>query len=345
MKAPAVSVLRLGRMSVRWRPRTALVCLALAAIALILAALMIAAGSLAFTPAQVMASLIGQEPDPLTQRVVTLIRVPRALTACLAGGALGMAGAIFQSISRNALGSPDIIGFTTGAATGALVQIILHHAGPVETSAAAVAGGMATAAIVFLLSLHGRRTGGFRLVLVGVGVGATLSGVNTVLLVMGDLDQAASAQLWLAGSLDTRTWSHVIPAALGFALVIPIVMIHARNLDLLEMGDDVASELGVPVERTRIMLVMAAVGLTSLATAAAGPIAFVALAAPQIARRLNATPSVPIVSGALMGMVLLMAADLVSQHLPMLANMPIGLTTSLLGGLYLLWLLARSKSV
>ncbi len=345
MTRPTMFLLRLGTLSLRWRVRSLIACALLLAIVLWLAALLIATGTLSFTPGEVIASLVGRSTDPMTQRVITLVRIPRALTAILVGGALGMAGAIFQSISRNALGSPDIIGFTTGAATGAIMQIILYNAGPVQTSAAAVICGVATAAVVFLLSLHGRTSGGYRLVLVGIGVGATLSGVNTVVLVMGDLDQTASAQLWLAGSLDTRSWSHVIPAAVGFALIIPVVLSFARNLNILEMGDDVARELGIPVERTRLVLVMAAVGLTSIATAAAGPIAFIALAAPQIARRLTASPGVPVVGGALTGMVLLMAADLVSQHLPLAANLPIGLTTGLLGGVYLLWLLARRTSI
>lgn len=345
MTRSAMSVLRVGGMSVRLRIRSLVACAVLVATVLLLAALLIGTGTLSFTLREVIESLVGSGSDPLTEKVVTVIRLPRVLTAAFVGGSLGMAGAIFQSISRNALGSPDIIGFTTGAATGAIMQIVLYNAGPVETSVAAILSGMATAAIVFILSLRGRTTGGYRLVLVGIGVGALLSGVNTVLLVMGDLDQAASAQLWLAGSLDTRTWSHVWPAAIGFAVIIPVVVTHARNLELVEMGDDVASQLGIHVERTRLILVMAAVGLTAIATAAAGPIAFVALAAPQIARRLTASPGVPMVSGALTGMALLLAADLASQHLPLASKMPIGLTTGLLGGLYLLWLLARSKSI
>lgn len=345
MKGSFMLLLRFGVISLRWRVRSVIACALLLAVVLWLAALLVASGTLSFTAGEVLASLTGGNTDPMTQRVITLVRMPRALTAILVGGALGMAGAIFQSISRNPLGSPDIIGFTTGAATGAIMQIILYNAGPVETSAAAVLCGVATAAIVFLLSIHGRTSGGYRLVLVGVGVGATLSGVNTVLLVMGDLDQAASAQLWLSGSLDSRSWAHVIPAATGFLLIVPVVVLFARNLDILEMGDDVARELGIPVERTRLVLVMAAVGLTSIATAAAGPIAFVALAAPQIARRLTASPQVPVATSALTGMALLMAADLVSQHLPFAVNLPIGLTTGMLGGIYLLWLLSRRTSI
>lgn len=337
--------LRFGSLSLLWRPRTAWVCVALAGIGLVLAIALLGTGTLAFTPAEVTAALFGKSGNAMAERVVWGLRLPRVVTAACVGAALGMAGAIFQSISRNALGSPDIIGFTTGAATGAIIQIILFGAGPLAVSLSAVLSGMATAALVFLLALKGRTTGGYRLVLVGIGIGVTLSGVNTVLLVASDLDRSVSAQIWLAGSLAARSWSHAVPAALGLLLIVPVALWHARRLALLEMGDDAASQLGVSVERTRLAMVMTAVGLTALATAAAGPIAFIALAGPQLARRLCRSPDVPLLPGAAMGAILLLAADLISQRFPSGLNMPIGLTTGLLGGLYLLWRLTRDEKV
>lgn len=343
MSTPAT--LRIGSLSLRWRPRTALVCAVLAGTALALAVVLLGTGTLAFSSAEVVAALFGGGENPMAERVVWGLRLPRVVTAACVGAALGMAGAVFQSISRNALGSPDIIGFTTGAATGAIVQIILFGADPFAIALAAVLSGMATAALVFLLALKGRVTGGYRLVLIGIGVGATLSGVNTILLVASDLDRSISAQIWLAGSLAARSWSHAVPAALGLALIVPVALCCARRLALLEMGDDAASQLGVPVERTRLAMVMTAVGLTAMATAAAGPIAFIALAGPQLARRLCGSPEVPLLPGAAMGAVLLLAADLVSQRVPTGLNLPIGLTTGLLGGIYLLWRLARDERV
>lgn len=345
MKPSTQITFRTGRLSLRFRARTAAMCALLAALAVGLMFALLATGSLKISAGDIAASLLSPGTDPAVDRIILRLRLPRVLTALLVGASLGMAGAIFQSVSRNALGSPDVIGFTTGAATGAIVQIILFDAGPAETALAAVLSGMATAALVFVLSMRGRRTGSYRLVLTGIGFGAMLSGVNTVLLVMGDLDQAASAQLWLAGSLSTRTWAHVLPAAAGLALAAPLTLIHARRLCLLEMGDDTASQLGLSTERVRLTMVLAAVALTAIATAAAGPIAFIALAAPQLVRRLSRAPEVPVFSAALMGMVLLMAADLLSQRLPVEINMPIGLTTGLLGGFYLLWLLSRSRTV
>ena len=306
-----------------------------------LAGLLMRTGTMALSISEIWESLISPGSHPATDRIIIRIRLPRLLTAVLVGGSLGVSGAIFQSLSRNPLGSPDIIGFTTGAATGAIVQIILFNAGPLQTSLAAVVFGMVTAGLVFVLARKAGTTGSYRLILAGIGLGAVLSGVNTVLLVMGDLDQAASAQLWLAGSLTGRSWSHVLPALIGFAVLLPVAAWHAPQLNVLEMGDDTARQLGISLERLRFLTVLVAVALSAIATAAAGPIAFVALAAPQLARRLTGAPTVPIAIAALTGMVLLLAADCVTQHMPFQLNMPIGLTTGLFGGIYLLWMVAK----
>ncbi|EEQ94583.1 iron chelate uptake ABC transporter family permease subunit [Brucella intermedia] len=339
----SMNIFRIGPVSVRWKSRPLMICCLLLAAILLLAVFHIATGTMSFSSFQVISSLVGGSDNATADRIIQRVRLPRLVTALFVGASLGMAGAIFQSISRNALGSPDVIGFTTGAATGAIAQIILFNAGPLETALSAVASGMAAAVLVFMLAVKGRRTGGYRLILVGIGVGAILSGINTVLLVAGDLDQAASAQLWLSGSLNTRSWAHVVPAMVGFAVTVPLALHYAKSVNILEMGDDAACQLGIQPERTRLAMVLVAVTLTSVATASAGPISFVALAAPQLARRLTASSNVPLISGALMGATLLVVADLLSQHVPFGIKMPIGLTTGLLGGLYLLWVLACQK--
>ncbi len=336
-------VFRCGPLSLRFSLRAVLVGSVLSLLVIGLAVLLLGTGSLPIRASEVLASLLGQGDNAMVDRIVSRVRLPRVLTAVLVGSALGMAGAIFQSIARNPLGSPDVIGFTTGAASGAIVQIILFDAGPLATALAAVAAGMLTALLVLLLARRGQGSQGYRLVLVGIGMGATLSGLNQLLLVTGDLDQALFAQLWLAGSLNTRTWAHVMPAALGLALIVPVALLHRRELALMEMGDGTASQLGVAVERSRLRLVLAAVGLTAIATAAAGPIAFIALAGPQLARRLTRTAGVPLVCAALMGATLLLVADWLSQRLAATAQLPVGLVTGVLGGCYLLWLITTQR--
>src|SRR5699024_679929 len=154
-------------------------------------------------------------------KIVLDVRLPLVATTVFAGAALGLSGAVFQSVSRNALGSPEIIGFTTGAATGAITQIVIFDAGPVTVSLGAVSGGLATAVVVYLLSVKNRVTGGYRLILVGIGVGAVLQAANNLLLLTGDLDSAVTANFWLAGSLDARGWEHALPVMTGVLVAIP----------------------------------------------------------------------------------------------------------------------------
>lgn len=332
--------MRIGGLSLLWRPRAMLVCGLLIAFGLLLGLFLLASGTMRLTPAGALAGLTGQAETDVINRLVLRIRLPRLLTAAMVGAALGMSGAVFQSISRNALGSPDVIGFTTGAASGAIAQIILFNAGPVQTALAAVASGVMTALVVLWLA-RGRKGGregggGYRLILVGIGMGALMSGLNTLLMVMGDLERAMSAQIWLAGSLAARDWTHVATAFAGLIIFAPLVLWNARRLFVMSMGDDLARQLGLDPGRTRLVLVLASVGLASVATACTGPIAFVALAGPQLARWLTRSPDVPVVSGAIAGALLLLSADLVSQNAPFGLAMPIGLTTGLLGGLYLI---------
>ncbi|MDN6795185.1 MAG: iron chelate uptake ABC transporter family permease subunit [Propionibacterium sp.] len=325
--------------------RTAVVSTGLILLLAALSLVTLMTGKIALSPAEVLATLTGRTDDARAIQVVSSIRVPRALTGIAVGMALGGAGCVFQSVSRNALGSPDVIGFTTGAATGAVVQIVVFDAGPAATSLAAVATGLLTAVLVYTLSRSNGTTGGYRLVLVGIGVSAFLAALNTLVLARGDLDLATRARIWLSGSLNARTWADTWPVVVAVVVLLPLLCAQARRLDALEMGDDQALQLGVHAERTRVVTMLAAVVLTAAAVGAAGPIAFVALAAPQLASRLTRVPRVQVLTSALTGAALLVAADVVSVHLPLRAALPVGLATGALGGCYLLWLLTRTRQV
>ncbi|WP_205704137.1 FecCD family ABC transporter permease [Kerstersia gyiorum] len=327
------------------QPRLAVVTCLLLLLILACAAFAMSSGRVALSLGQVADILLGRGDGGMGERIVLNIRLPRVLTAIFAGAALGISGAVFQSVSRNALGSPDVIGFTTGAATGALMQIIVFDQGSLAVALSAVLGGLFTAAAVYLLALRGGAVGGYRLVLVGIGVGAILNALNGLMLVKGKLDNAVMANLWLAGSLDARTWQHVLPVMIGTLVLIPLILLSARTLHLTEMGDDLASQLGIRVERTRVLMITYAVILAALATGAAGPIAFVALAAPQLALRLTRARHLPVISAAAMGALLLVVADLLIQHIPLAMAIPIGRMTGIVGGVYLLWLLTRSRQV
>ncbi len=334
----------LGRVQVFVEKRTALLALALCLAAAALAVYSVASGTINYSLAEVMSALALRGEDK-TELVIWSIRLPRAVAAIAVGMALGAAGSVFQSISRNALGSPDVIGFTTGAATGAVLQIVLYNKGATATALSAVAFGVVTAVIVYLLSRNRGSTGGYRLVLIGIGVSAMLSALNTLLLAWGDLDLAVKARIWLSGSLNAREWNDVYPALIALAICLPMLIYYSRPLNILEMGDDQAKQLGVNTERLRLIVMILGVLLTSVAVAAAGPIAFIALAAPQIVSRITGAARVQVICSGLFGAVLLLAADMISRNLPTSYAVPVGLTTGVIGGFYLLWILTRQKAV
>ncbi|SJN13430.1 ABC-type Fe3+-siderophore transport system, permease 2 component [Leucobacter sp. 7(1)] len=337
---PSGTVIRVGPYSIRVRSRALVVggIGALVLVAIIVASLMIGARDPGFGG---LAAVLSGEASPSATRSVLGRRLPRALTAALVGGLLGMSGAVFQSLSRNPLGSPDIIGFTAGAATAAVFQIVVLGGGMLATAAAAVIGGILTALAVYWLARRDGVSGGIRLVLVGIGVGAIVSALSALLIARADLDDAMLAQLWSAGSLTGRGWIHVVTLLLVAAVTVPVLCGLARPLALMEMGDDSAQGVGVRVERVRFLVMLVAVAIAAAATAAAGPIAFIAFAAGQISRRLAPVPGVLVGLSAVVGAVLLTAADLLAQHLDVGVRTPVGLVTSVLGGIYLLWLLAR----
>ncbi|WP_402463438.1 FecCD family ABC transporter permease [Isoptericola aurantiacus] len=276
-------------------------------------------------------------------QILWRVRLPRVVAAVVIGAALGLSGAVFQSISRNPLGSPDLIGFVTGAATGAVVALTLFDARPGAVSVAAVVGGLVTAVAVLLLSRRADGSAGYRLVLVGIGAGAFLQAVNSLVLTRVDGQEAIAAQLWLVGSLTAIGWSDTLVAVVGLAAMVPVIAVLSRHLVVMELGDDFAGQVGVRVQGVRIVAMMAATGLAAAATAAAGPISFVALAAPHLVRRIARTPATPFALSALSGAVLLLAADLAAQSLPLGLRVPVALMTGVLGGVYLLWLLTRSR--
>jgi iron complex transport system permease protein len=320
----------------RARVPAAGVALALAAAALLVIA--VGTGDYPIAPGDVVRALLGQG-DPATSFVVETLRLPRALTALLVGAALGAAGAIFQSLTRNPLGSPDIIGFTAGSAAAAVFELTVIGGGTAAVAAGSIAGGLLTALLVYGLAF---RDGvqGYRLVLVGIGISATLEAVTSYLLTRGRIEDVQAASVWLTGSLNGRGWEHVWPTLIALALLLPATALLRRDLELLEMGDDTAKALGVAVERSRLLVVLAGVLLTAVATAAAGPVTFVALAAPQIARRLTGATGPGVLIAALTGAVLLLAGDVAAQRLFPSTPLPVGVLTGAVGGLYLVGLLA-----
>ncbi|MFI5830208.1 FecCD family ABC transporter permease [Streptomyces sp. NPDC051578] len=330
-----------GGTALRLEPRALAAGVLLAAVVLVMAIVLIGTGDFEIAPWDVVRTLLG-EGSPADDFIVNDLRLPRVLVAVLVGAALGMAGAVFQSVSRNPLGSPDLLGFSYGSAVGALAVITLFQGGSAAVAAGAVVGGLLTGAGVYLVA-YKQGVHGYRLVLVGIGASAMLLALIQYLLTKAKLVDATRATVWLTGSLAGRDWSQVWPLLATCAVVFPLALGQGRALRMMEMGDDAAYALGVRVERTRMLLMAAAIVLTTAASAAAGPISFVALAAPQLARRLTRSCGPNLLAGALMGSVLLLVSDWASQRAFGADQLPVGVVTGLVGGVYLLWLLVSER--
>ncbi|WP_180993328.1 FecCD family ABC transporter permease [Microbacterium testaceum] len=324
----------------RRRRRYALVLVATLVVAAVAAVVGLTTGSFHATLGQVASALTG-EGDERSTVVVVGLRVPRVLAALAIGAALGLAGAVFQTLARNPLASPDIIGFSAGSATGALVGLTLL-APAASPAAGAWMGGLLTVVVVMAIA----RSVGIsreRTVLAGIALSTLLSAVNDYLLTRAPLEIARNATQWLHGSLAATSFEDValLFASIGI-LSLVLVAVH-RDFRALELGDDTAVALGVRTGRIRVLLIVVAALLTGSATAVAGPIGFIALAAPQLARRTMGATGIPLVGSAVTGAAVLLVTDVIAQRALAPLQIPVGLVTAVVGGAYLFWIVSRRR--
>ncbi|NYJ06757.1 FecCD family ABC transporter permease [Petropleomorpha daqingensis] len=335
---------RVGPFSAVWRPRAVVVPLVLVVAVLLLLALNVGRGDFPISVPDVLRALVGGG-TPADRFIVLQLRLPRSLTGVLVGLAFGMSGAILQSLARNPLASPDILGITFGASAAAVATVVLGGGaiagllGALGTPLAALLGGLLSAAVVYALAWR-QGFSGFRLVLIGVAMAAVLSSLTSYLLIVGDLNEAARAAVWLVGSLNGRDWEHVVPVGLVVAVAAVLCLVGSASLRALRLGEDSARSLGVRLQTAQSAQLALAVALASVAVAAAGPVPFVALIAPQIAMRLVRSAGPPLLAGGLVGAVLVVGADVVSRSL-LPAELPVGVVTAAVGAPYLIYLLAR----
>ncbi len=340
---PTRRVLRAGGSSFHLDSRVLAVSAVLALVTTGVGAVSLSVGDFPIPVSEVVAAVLGLgESD--AHFIVHTLRLPRLLTAVLVGAAFGLSGAIFQSLARNPLASPDIIGVNAGAALAALVVIVVLDGAATMVSVGSLGGALATAAAIYLLAYR-RGVTGYRLVLVGIGVTAVLTSATSYLLTQADIFDAQRATVWLTGSLNGRGWEHVRPVVAVLAALVPVTFAMGRQLRLLQLGNDAARGLGARVERARGGLLFVAVVLAAVATASAGPVAFVALVAPQIASRLVGGGHPALGPAALTGAAVVVLADLVGRRAFAPIEMPVGIITAVVGAPYLLWLLARANRV
>lgn len=323
----------------RARRRT-VASVALGGTALALVGVMLMLGNTIYPPADVLAVLTGDHVDGAWFAVRTL-RVPRALAGVLAGMAFGIAGSTFQTMLRNPLASPDVIGITSGASAAAIASLVVFHWSQTATLFVSLAVGVTTAGVIYALARGGEATGG-RLILIGIGIGAMLDAVVAFLLLRAAEWDVAGAMRWMTGSLNGSRAEDIAPLAIAVVLLAPAVLVLGRDLRALELGDAAATALGVRVEGTRVLLVTSAVALACFATATTGPIAFVAFLSGPIAARIVGSGSSLTVPAALTGACLVLGSDLLGQF-AFDTKFPVGVVTGIVGAPYLLYLLVRNS--
>lgn len=301
-----------------------------------------------------LAHLTGGQKIPGASFIVMENKLPRAVIGTMIGAGFGLAGALFQTMLRNPLASPDVIGISYGASAAAVTAIVVFGASGAVVSGAALAGALGVAALIYAISRGGSlgsgggnrgNAAGSRLILAGVGIAAALHAVVSFLITRADIRTAADALVWLNGSLNSASWDRAGVLALALLVLIPAAAALSGPLRILELGDDAAAGLGIRVGFTRLAVVVVAVALAAVATAAAGPVAFVAFLAGPIARRFTAKASLP--ASAFVGALIVLAADYFAANIaPLLLDgtvLPVGVVTGALGAPFLLWLLVTSN--
>jgi len=338
LERPAGATVAAGRRARSRRWRRVVVVLVVVLLAVLLLTLCV--GERTYSPLDVLRVVLGQDV-PGASFTVGDLRLPRALTGVLVGVAFGMGGVMFQTMLRNVLASPDVIGISAGSSAAAVVAITVFGLSGATLSVVAVASGIGVAGLIYALSWR-RGVHGTRLILIGIAIGAMLDSVISYAISRAGIYDVNEAMRWLTGSLNSAFWPVVRPLALALLVLVPLATILSRRLGALQLGDDASTALGVPADRSRLALLVVAVALVSVGTAAAGPIAFVAFLAGPIAHRLVRGAGALLWPAALVGALLVLVGDFAGQHLLGL-RFPVGVVTGVLGAPYLLWLLARSN--
>lgn len=332
---------RVGPLALRLRTRAITINTILAALALTLGVIAIGMGEFPLSPSEVVQAFLGTG-EAFHRIIVLEWRTPVVVAAIVFGALLGVGGAIFQSLTRNPLGSPDIIGFDAGSYTAVVITMLIFGTRNYYSIAtASLIGGLITAFVVYILAWR-RGIQGFRLIIVGIGVTAILGSLNAYLITRADIQDAMAVGFWGAGSLGRVTWDSMGPSLIITVGLMVAAALLSPALRQLELGDDAAMSQGVSADRARLALIVVGVATTALVTAAAGPIGFIALVAPQLARRLSRSPGVSIAGAAFMGAAILTAAQFLNLIIASFYRpVPVGLITVALGGIYLIWLLIK----
>lgn len=292
------------------------------------------------TPVDLLRVLTGHDVPGASFAVLEL-RLPRATLSVLAGMSFGLGGVIFQTLLRNPLASPDIIGISAGASAAAVFAIVILGWSGAAVSIAAVVAGLGVALLIYLLAWR-NGVSGARLILVGIGLSAMLDSVIAYVIARAPAWNMQEALRWLTGSVNGATLGQAFPVLLSLVFFGGLLLARRNNLEAIRLGDDTAAALGVPLALDKALVVMAAVGLIAVATAVSGPIAFVAFLSGPIAKRIAGAGRSPLIPAMLVGALLVLIGDFTGQHL-LIGRFPVGVVTGALGAPYLIYLIIRSN--
>ena len=294
-----------------------------------------------FTPLSTLLRVLGGADVPGASFTVRELRLPRAVVSVLVGACFGLGGIAFQTMLRNPLASPDIIGISTGASTGAVFAIVVLSLSGPAVSLVAIAAGLGVALLIYTLSWRQGVAGG-RLILIGIGLAAMLQSITAYLLMRAPSWTLQEALRWITGSVNGAQLDQALPLFIALLLFGGLLLSRRRDLETLRMGDDLAAGLGVRLAVTRAVVVITAVALVAFATAVSGPVAFVAFLSGPIAARLMGRNGSLLVPSALVGALLVLLGDYAGQFL-LPARYPVGIVTGVLGAPYLLYLIVRDN--
>lgn len=320
--------------------RRLLVHVGLAVAVVVALVLSLVLGRTVYPLSDVVAVILGADVDGASFTVGTL-RLPRALTGLMVGLAFGLAGSTFQTMLRNPLASPDVIGISSGASAAAVIGILVLDLSPSVVSAFATVVALLTALVIYLLAYR-QGVANTRLILVGIGISSMLASVVSYVLSGAAAWDMQVAMRWLTGNLNGATYERLLPLLLAVVVLTPVLLRLTRDLEALRLGDQTAAALGVPVERVRVLLIVCAVALMAFGTAAAGPIAFVAFLSGPITARILGPVGSPVLASGLFGALLVLVADFVAQY-ALGTRFPVGVITGALGAPFLIYLLVRSQ--
>lgn len=320
------------------RRQYVLVTSTLAIIALVLCGLMLYFGNTIYSLDVIMRVLLGEQVKGASFAIET-IRLPRMLAGLFAGFAFGLSGSVFQTMLRNPLANPNVLGITTGSSVAAVFCIVILHTSEAVIFTASVLAGLATVSILYVLSIRKTFSLG-RLILIGIGLDAMLGAAISYLLLKSSVHDIGTAYRWLSGTLNGSKMDELAPLITTVLVCTPIIVLFGRRLGLLELGEQAASSLGIHPNRTRIVLILGSVFMIAVASATTGPIAFVAFLAGPIAKRLIGNGYSAVIPAGLVGVILVLGADLIGQF-AFQTRFPVGVITGILGAPYLIYLLIR----